>query len=395
MVENIERLNFEQSINNMSKTIDENPRVKSCVLTAAQELIKTSKIFLVQNDFIIKNLQNELKSCKEELLSIQNNNNIQNLNQTIPKSAATNSYANTLSKPPKKQSMKTILVKSKDELLKPNQIKEAICNAISSNEICCNQIILNKTNVAFKFPNDSSKSKFLNRIAANQILNQKIEAYTPTPKCPTIIIKNIDYSTPESELLNKIITQNNLSNLAKHIKILYIVKKRFYYNAVLCISPHIFDQIIHKNLYIGWSACPNEETFLLGHCSKCLSFQHKTKECQADTKMCRNCGLSFSTKKTINDNTSEFTQHVKNCTQLKCYHCLEKNLQTNHAALSPECPIFKNKIRQIKEKTCYDETTVVNFKNNNNNKEHPTLSSSLTPPQDNSNLIELDTNDTN
>ncbi|OTF76398.1 hypothetical protein BLA29_002517 [Euroglyphus maynei] len=358
--------NFQKTIDNLQAAVDNHPRVSNSVVAPAKELLPFVRSFIEYHRQTTTRLSTEIDNYKKQISDLNNINELKfqkiiDKLESEPHTIQTTSA--TTQNNPQKPNFKTVLVKPKNNLLSPTEVKEAICNTVSTLDIKCNQVSINKTNVAFKFPNESSKNEFINRVSNDPNFNQALEAYEPTPKCPTIVLKNLDYSTNESEIVNQLIIQNDLDDLDNHIKLLFTIKKRYYFDAVLCISPHMFNKLQQRTLYLGWTACNAEETFLLGHCSNCLNFQHRTSTCpNKNNKKCKKCGLSFSTIRRDHQQ-SEFSTHIKNCANHKCCLCLEKNLPTDHAALSDQCPIYQKKVRFIKDRTCYDGQKEVKFFN--------------------------------
>ncbi|XP_027200250.2 uncharacterized protein LOC113794333 [Dermatophagoides pteronyssinus] len=369
MANDIKITNVNKAIKNLQKVFEDHPRTAANIQLPAKELISLTQNLITHFKATISSLTSEVEGYKsiidkhlldkdEKLQTILDKIN-SNSNNTIPQ-------YNTIAQIPPRPINKTVLVKPKNNLLTPPQAKDAICNAIPTGDIKCNQISINKSNVAYKFSCENSKNKFINLIKSNESLNLSLEAYEPTPKCPTIILKNLDYSTNESDIINNLVIQNDLQDFDHHMKLLFTIKKRFYYDAVLCVSPHIYDSLTQRTLFIGWTAVNAQNMFLLGHCSKCLSFQHRTNDCSNHLKKCKNCSLSFSNAR-VNNKHSEFSLHIRNCSTLKCCHCQDKNMISDHAALSENCPFYRQKIQFVWEKTCYDPTTKVQFFNKPSN----------------------------
>nr|XP_027200162.1 uncharacterized protein LOC113794256 [Dermatophagoides pteronyssinus] len=358
---------IKSAITNMHKALNSHQRVHPEVTGPAKELAVQSQKLLDLYLSMTDQLKSQIDNYRLLINDTQTDNN-EKLQKILDKLESTPANEkptpyNVVAQNPPKINYKTVLVKPKNNLLNPPQTKEAICNSIPACDIKCNQISINKTNVAFKFSNENSKNKFLKSVSENPDLNTAMEAYEPTPKCPTIKLKNIDYSTNESDIINQLIMQNDMQDLKNHIKLLFTIKKRHYFDAILCVSPHVYDLLFQRTLFIGWSACIAEQTFLLGHCSNCLSFQHRTKDCpNKSSKKCKNCGISFSTTR-INNQQSEFITHIKNCSHFNCCHCAEKNLPAEHPALTDLCPLYCNKIKQTWDRTCYDSSTKVKFFN--------------------------------
>ncbi|XP_075678767.1 uncharacterized protein LOC142645703 [Dermatophagoides pteronyssinus] len=362
-------------ITEMKLLLMKNSRNANISVTAV-ELVDAAEQYRIGAETLIKNLRDQV-AFLENHNQLMMNNIVTKLDENI-KSTNVKTYKDALSSKPTNQNLITILVKPKQNSnINPSQVKELICNTINPTKFKCVNVQTNKTNVAFKFRDVTNKNKFLNEIQLETKIYNHIEAYEPQPKCPTIIIKNIDYSILESDLIQTLIVQNdNLDLKAENIKILYTIKRKFFYNAVLCVSPHLYNKIHDQTLTHGWTASIVEETFLIGACNRCLSFRHRTKECPLkDKKNCKNCGKCFSTIQTDNS-LSEFQIHIKSCKTTICFNCTENNSTTdkNHPCQSTECPIYNSKLKQIKESTSYDENKIVKFN-------PKTQSININPPQ--------------
>ena len=369
--------NFDNAINDLEKALTTHNRVLPEVRNPAKNLITASKQYMeslqqeISNVKSQQSLNNNFSTYLEKIISVINSNNdeknqtlaniaemVTKMQSSLNNNATTPTYsAAVTNNKPVQPTMKTILVRS--ENTQPKDIKNIICHSINPDNMNCKEILINKTNVAFKFLNVTGMNKFTKELKSND--STKIfTAYEPSPKCPTIQIKNIDYSVPQSEFINKLISQNNLTEYKNNIKLLFTIKRKNYYNAIICVSPHLYHKIINSPIVVGWTASHTEEIFLLGHCNKCLSFSHKTRDCQNNTKCCNKCSSSHS--HTPSDNSpSPFLTHIKNCNTIFCKPCAEKNLPSNHSPLSETCPIYIRRVENIQKQTSYDQSIVVKF----------------------------------
>ena len=308
-------------------------------------------------------------------------------NKTVTSNCPT--YSQIASTPPNIK-REIVLVKAKVANLTPNKIKEMICNAINPNEVDSLCITVNKTNVVFELQSEGGKRRLIKLINNHEHLKNTLDASEPNPKCPTIILRNIDYSTPESDLISNIIERNNIVANPSHFRILFTIKKKYYYNAVICISPHILHilQSLPNAIITGWTCSHLEETFLTGHCGRCFSFAHRTKDCNLaqSTKRCRNCGDDFSTVSKTNS-ISPFAEHIRNCTNNPtCKNCLNHprySSVTQHHPDTQDCPIYQSRLHAIMKQICRDKDTVVLFQPNKNSSTIPNSSSSIGPGNSN------------
>ncbi|KAJ6215673.1 hypothetical protein RDWZM_010173 [Blomia tropicalis] len=346
-------------INKLKEAARTHSRVSPSVLEPANDLIKSAEEYIDKTAFQFQQLLDTIQQLKEENEFLKNSV-IEQLHQISNQNKP--SFSEAVQKPVK-VSTKTLLVKAKEgNNITPKELKQVLCNAISPINIKCSEIKINRTNLAYQFFSEKAMENFSNEIKNNPNLQNIITAYEPAPKCPNIILKNIDYSTPETDIIKLIIQQNeDLDIHESNLKVLFTIKKAHYYDAIICVSPNIFHNINNKIISVGWTASQAEETFLIGNCGKCLSFNHRTKDCTISGKKCKKCNGIFSTKPNGNQK-SDFANHIHNCSQKKCFNCIEsKQKEHNHEALSSECPIYNKRLSSIKNKICYDESKEVQF----------------------------------
>lgn len=350
------------------------------VTTTTKNLIQLIKQYRSEQQNEKAKLMDRIKDLEQQIGHYQREDNklseISNKLDALAKDAKETStkisYNDAVKKPARKQQPKAVLISSKDRNMTANDIKKTICNSIDSTGMNCTYIRVNRSNVAFTFECGASRKRFIDEVRSNQYTTQ-LETHTPAPKCPTIMIRNIEYTTLEKDLIATIIrTNGSLKDKEKNIKILYTIKRRYNYDAVLCISPHIYEIIMGLgSLVTGWTMSEVNETFLINSCGNCLSFEHRTKGCpNRQQKTCRNCCRSFSTTSDDpSDRTkNEFREHIRHCRTIECNKCLNHPVHgssTQHLANTSECPIYKQKEQQIYEITCYDRNEEVTFETRN------------------------------
>lgn len=266
-----------------------------------------------------------------------------------------------------------VAIKSKDRTMNTREIKTSICNKYKSNQIKCTNLVVNKNNVIFEFDDDAKKKEFIKLIADDEQL--KLEAFEPGPKCPMIVIRNVDKETNEIDLIENMIDANNLREHAdrKNFRIVFTTKRKYTYDATIVISPHVFKLIENFSVIsVGWNSRRLEETYVVEMCRNCYSYNHRTKFCPIKGKLCRGCCKEFPTMKIDEDGkrSSPFWQHISECRERKCKHCPVNN--NNHRPDTEECPVYRLKLRKLKSMICYDGEKKVTFYNSNVRKDSST-----------------------
>lgn len=335
---------FQNLIVDLEKSISDNNRVKPAVLDPA------TKVCMAWG---------QLKIAIDNLTTT--NDVLARIEKKIDSAKGTPSYSDAVRKP---VSIKTVIAKSRLPNITPIEVKESICNKLVDKISNCNSVTINSKGVAFNFNGERGKNLLIEAIADDPLLNENIEVYEPRPKCPTIKLCNIDYSVTEHDLIDTLIRNNPiLQDADNSMKLLFSIKKRFYYDAVIVLSPHLFQRLMSNpetTLCAVWSASQAEEIFLVKKCGNCLCFDHGSRDCPlGHMKACRICSKTFSTKP--NGNTSDFKNHIKNCESASCINCNRENLNPNHRPDDPSCPIYKRKTSAMQRITCYDSEKIIKF----------------------------------
>lgn len=351
----IEAMETAVSVNNLSH--------KNTLTAPAKALINAAKLFKEFHDITVAEVRRASDEAAERNMDVFNTateailTKIESLAST---QQPTLSYSDALKKKPK-ISKQTIIVKAKDGATTPAEIKEKLCLSIDPSDMKCSNVFTTKGNVVFELEDKCSKDKLINKIRSDINLNGRLEAYEPRPKCPTIMIQNIDYSTDEHDLPSVIADKNDLD--VSHFKVLYTIKKKLYYDAVLVISPHLYDQLLMSDSPIirtRWTASQVKETFLVNYCTRCSAFGHGARQCkEKQMKRCR-CGKQFKDVLESGEKVSQFRAHVRSCNELCCHNCSNHSNggPVDHRADSVDCPVYRARQRYVDAHTCRDDRVI-------------------------------------
>lgn len=159
---------------------------------------------------------------------------------------------------------------------------------------------------------------------------------------PMVVLKGINRQTEKSELVETLIKQNteiaDLNPNPDDVILKFITKNRnnLLYNAVLIVTPKIFNSIINKKrINIDYQKIHASEHIPLLQCFKCLQFGHTTKQCNNGEENCSHCASS--------DHTHRTCPHKHDSAKITCLNCKSHNTKynlsnnTNHSATSSTC----------------------------------------------------------
>lgn len=180
-------------------------------------------------------------------------------------------------------------------------------------------------------------------------ISSKFKICEPAKFNPRLLIKNVNKDCIEdSNLIEKIISDNNLHAYTRDFKFVTKFAYKSVYNVVLEVTPPVFQQIIKNEfLYIGWTKCFVQEHFSLPRCFKCCKFGHYMNNCRSSSLVCPICSESHEKK--------DCTSNVKSCSNCKDINTKYKsNMPTDHTASDINCGFFKYKIEQLKLRINYE-----------------------------------------
>ncbi|KAI2807361.1 hypothetical protein RDWZM_009569 [Blomia tropicalis] len=350
---------FQSKINLLEESVNNHRRALPALLKPADAVVQAwNQVKTILDD--IGKPHNALSRLEEKIdnltLSMKND----------PKENRVPTYSSIVKKP---AAYKTIIAKAKNPVqdnLNPTRVKEAVCNKLRDKVSNCASVTINGKGVVFNLLNEKSKNDLVEAIQNDCDLNAVIDTYEPKPKCPTIKVPNIDYSVAESELISTLCSRNPILNDGENnLKLLFTIKKKFYYDAILVISPHLFQKLMNSgdtSICTVWSASSVEETFLIRKCGNCLSFEHTTRDCPCkQEKACRKCGNIFSTSTTNNNEQSDFRKHIARCQHINCVSCSKDNLDSRHCFGDEMCVTYKRKCSALQRITCYDSSKIVTY----------------------------------
>lgn len=184
-------------------------------------------------------------------------------------------------------------------------------------------------------------------------IGNKYNVEVPTlrkPKLKVVNIHNEDTDVDDNQLVNKIMKQNKINSDTDdiHIRIVKKISNKRFDTSTLIIET---DPLTHRHLLknekvnVGWSKGNVYNHVNLLQCYNCFGFNHAAKNCKAEMS-CSKCSLNHNYK----DCDSQKVQ-CTNC--IRAQLNLNIVLDTNHEAISKDCPCFQRQMSKLNQKIEY------------------------------------------
>ena len=158
-----------------------------------------------------------------------------------------------------------------------------------------------------------------------------------------LILKGINKHIDKNELINIIYNQNpeikENSTDKEDLKLKFTTQNKnlALYNAVLMVSPVVFNMcIVKKRINIDHQKIHVTEHIPLLQCFKCLHYGHTTKHCNNSEQNCSHCAARNHTHRTC--------PYKNDLSRIKCLNCKSHNTKyklnnnTMHSSTSALCP---------------------------------------------------------
>lgn len=182
-------------------------------------------------------------------------------------------------------------------------------------------------------------------------LGESYSAVIPTPARPRLKIMGMSERFSAEKFVESLKDQND-NVVINEVKVITSFENpRFRYNKYNVIIE--VDKATYKGLKavktvkIGWDICSVYDAFGVIRCFKCGEFGHKSMNCN-NLERCSKCS---NFHKTSDCDTAE----------LKCINCSKinserkMNLETDHAAFSLYCPVYKRLLQKRKDRFDFNE----------------------------------------
>lgn len=185
----------------------------------------------------------------------------------------------------------------------------------------------------------------------NSKWGDKYEAKIPKPKYPTIKIIGLTEKYSSDEIQEKIKNQNKFLDTEKcNIKVTYIkevnYRNKISYVVFAGVDGDSYQKMIkEEKISIGWDRCRVFDNLNIMRCFKCNGFNHKALDCRNQTS-CPKCAKQHNIKECTEDGEND----------MQCINCIMTSkslglkLNSNHSAMSKDCPVYKRKVEMERSK---------------------------------------------
>lgn len=169
----------------------------------------------------------------------------------------------------------------------------------------------------------------------------------PSKRPTKVRVIGMSENLSSEQLKNKIFAQNpDLFNNDSALDIVSTFKTKDSFGAKLIVDPDTFRKMMDESrLRIGWDICHVFEAFDVIRCFNCSDYHHLSKNCTSK-KRCPKCSGEHI--------LSECTSTVESCCNCSdTAKSLRLDLDTNHSAMSSECPVYLRKVNAQRQRTNY------------------------------------------
>ncbi|CAK1584020.1 unnamed protein product [Parnassius mnemosyne] len=179
---------------------------------------------------------------------------------------------------------------------------------------------------------DSQQDRHLLKTAIRDTCD-RLTVSTPATKNPQLRLVGVINDLDDVKLAKAITSQNRslIEGLTEDQKAVKVIRRakgrtREVINVILEVSPQIWNNLKNQKLRIGYQVVSCVDQSPLTQCYKCLSFNHKAKDCR-NSLCCGYCAEGHDTREYQNRNSVP-----------KCCNCIKaKRNDILHPAYSPEC----------------------------------------------------------
>lgn len=180
---------------------------------------------------------------------------------------------------------------------------------------------------------------------ANDKFGENYEIFIEQPKKPKIKIIGMDEEYEEENLKEIVMEQNEIGEI-KHFKIVKMIRvpgRKFNAVSVICeIDSEAFQKIMRRGkLNVEWEVCNVVENVNVLRCYKCCAYGHRSNDCTGK-KICVRCAGDHDVKECLSEE-----EKCINCVTLNSERKL--NINVDHAAWSPDCPVYKRNLKVSKQ----------------------------------------------
>lgn len=282
----------------------------------------------------------ENKSLKLDIAKLQGGNTAAEVSNM--------SYASVVGN--QKNNSKVLLIKQKGENRDVKQIKKALQERVNPVELGAGVEMGRATRDGGLVLSCGSEKEITDVQSEIQIkLGNEFEVDRPKThehRIKVVGINECEHDTDDGDIINKVISQNNLDRTRNNFKLKILRKTNVVYrkfNIVFETDSTTYNSLIDKQtMNLGWNRCRIFNDYGIIRCYRCNKYGHLQIECKQKT-ICAKCSGEHESKECRSE-------------AVKCINCVTSNekyamnMNTNHAVWDlSKCDTYK-RIEQIQKK---------------------------------------------
>ncbi|GBP92383.1 Uncharacterized 50 kDa protein in type I retrotransposable element R1DM [Eumeta japonica] len=105
-------------------------------------------------------------------------------------------------------------------------------------------------------------------------------------------------------------------------------------NVMLECTPRVAEQLRATGVYIKWFRFIVRTLDPIAACYRCLSFDHRVRDCKVQSEVCRRCG-----------DAGHWASSCPN--ELRCRNCAFRGLPDGHLMMSQACPVYAAMVARV------------------------------------------------
>lgn len=237
---------------------------------------------------------------------------------------------------------KVALVITSDTMNK-EEIRETVRNKLDPHVLGLQEpdMRLGREGVVVTSSSKQGITKLEEYITKDRALSSQLKVRRPRAKTLEVKIVGVEEDVDNTELIERLVTQNNLSCTVQEMQVKASWKGRNGKSFIVSLQLNAWKSIKDKtHLNIGWSRCPVYDNTYVPRCSFCAKYGHTQRTCQAKAVKCTECG-----------GRHHFTECKEG--EYECCVCAEEGLhqeQQGHSMMSVRCPTYQKRRAEEREK---------------------------------------------
>lgn len=192
----------------------------------------------------------------------------------------------------KERQTEALIINSENH--KHEEVKKMVCRKVDPSQLGLTdvQVRINQRGVVVTSTSREGLEKLKKLINSDKDMCE-LKTKEPKKKLPEIKVVGIEEDINDEEIVNKIITQNNLNVDQEDLELVRTWKGKIGKSAVIRVSKEAFKLLDgKKHISIGWTKCAVYDNTFVPRCVRCAQFGHTERFCDVKDQdvRCVRCG---------------------------------------------------------------------------------------------------------